>query len=69
MIVNFKAHKISRGARKLTRTPTLIIKNIYIYIYTCKGKNKEKRKRNRCCLKIKQLIEEGEINKFENYTR
>jgi hypothetical protein len=34
-----------------------------------KIKNKEKIKRNRCCLKIKQLIEEGEINKFENYTR
>lgn len=26
MIVNFKARKISRGARKLVRTPTLIKK-------------------------------------------
>jgi hypothetical protein len=28
MIVNFKAREISRGACKLTRTPTLIIKKI-----------------------------------------
>jgi hypothetical protein len=26
MVVNFKAHGISRGARKLTRTPTLNLK-------------------------------------------
>jgi hypothetical protein len=25
MIVNFRVHRISRGARKLTRTPILII--------------------------------------------
>jgi hypothetical protein len=25
MIVNFRAHEISRGTRKLARTPTLII--------------------------------------------
>ena len=29
MVVNFRARGISRGARKLTQTPTLII---YIYI-------------------------------------
>jgi len=28
MVVNFKAREISRGACKLTRTPTLIIKKI-----------------------------------------
>jgi hypothetical protein len=28
MVVNFRAREISRGARKLTRTPTLIIKNL-----------------------------------------
>ena len=39
MVVNFKAREISRGARKLTRTPTLIIKKKYsiqkhfIYIF------------------------------------
>jgi hypothetical protein len=27
MVVNFKARRISRGARKLARTPTLIKKN------------------------------------------
>jgi hypothetical protein len=42
---------------------------VYLIIHAKEKKNKEKRKRNRCCLKIKQLIEEGEINKFENYTR
>ena len=28
MVVNFRVREISRGARKLTRTPTLIIKNL-----------------------------------------
>jgi hypothetical protein len=31
MIVNFRVREISRGARKLTRTPTLIIKKIAIF--------------------------------------
>ena len=36
MVVNFKTCRISRDARKLIRTPTLIIK-IYIYfvVNTC----------------------------------
>jgi hypothetical protein len=29
MIVNFRARRISRGARKLARTPMLIKKTIY----------------------------------------
>jgi len=29
MVVNFRAREISRGARKLTRTPTLIKKLFY----------------------------------------
>jgi len=45
MVVNFKARGISRGTRKLARTPTLIIiikkmveafnalNHVYIYIY------------------------------------
>jgi hypothetical protein len=34
MVVNFRAHGISRDARKLARTPTLnYIYTIYIYIY------------------------------------
>ena len=28
MVVNFRAHEISRGARELTRTSTLIKKNM-----------------------------------------
>jgi flagellar biosynthesis/type III secretory pathway M-ring protein FliF/YscJ len=34
MVVNFRVREISRSARKLAQTPTLIKKkNIYIYIY------------------------------------
>jgi hypothetical protein len=33
MVVNFRVRGISRGARKLTRTPTLNYIYIYIYIY------------------------------------
>jgi hypothetical protein len=33
MVVNFRARVISRGARKLALTPTIIKKYIYIYIY------------------------------------
>jgi hypothetical protein len=32
MVVNFRVREISRSARKLAQTPTLI-KYIYIYIY------------------------------------
>jgi len=32
MIVNFRAREISRGARKLTRTPTLIIKKKHFIV-------------------------------------
>jgi len=33
MVVNFRTRKISRGTRKLTRTPTLIKKNIDSLVY------------------------------------
>jgi hypothetical protein len=34
MVVNLRAHEISRGARKLVRTPTLIKKKLFISIVT-----------------------------------
>jgi hypothetical protein len=39
MVVNFRAHGISRGARKLPQTPTLNYKKIYIYIYSQMSNN------------------------------
>ena len=50
MFVNFRVREISRGARKLTRTPTLIKKNIikqFLMILTEKPPEKKKQKKNR----------------------
>jgi hypothetical protein len=45
MVVNFRARGISRGARKLARTPTLIkIKSNYLYNNNDVHARKEKKK-------------------------
>jgi hypothetical protein len=45
MVVNFRIREISRGTRKLTRTPTLIIK---------KKKRKSKKKKEICTGRLDQ---------------
>jgi hypothetical protein len=48
MVVNFRVREISRGARKLTRTPTLIKKNIikqFLMILTEKPPEKKNKRK------------------------
>jgi hypothetical protein len=52
MVVNFRTHEISRGTRKLTRTPMLIKKKLVCY-YIFKNKFFEKNSLNNfLCLLI-----------------